>query len=150
MKQKILMLVLAFSTCTALAGDLYKWTDANGVVHFSDTPPPTDTRNAAKVRVSKGVTADADDISAVDAAKEAAKNPPPPPVAPAAPPPPPAMVDTPENRARVCEQARANIELLQSKFQVADPSGKPMDTATRQGMIEQAKQSAAGSCVGGA
>ncbi len=25
---------------TASAGPLYKWTDANGVVHFSDRPPP--------------------------------------------------------------------------------------------------------------
>jgi hypothetical protein len=142
MKRNILLLILVCCTGAVFASDLYKWTDSNGVVHFSDTPPPASAGKSSKLRVDKGVTAGVDE--AADAPKPVA-----PPVAPAAPapPPPPPVADTPENRAHICEQARANIELLQSKFQVADPSGKPLDANTRQGMIEQAKAAAAASCT---
>jgi Domain of unknown function (DUF4124) len=144
MKQKILLLILVCWTGAVFASDLYKWTDANGVVHFSDTPPPGPTGKSTKVRVDKGVTAGVDDSA--DAAK--------PPAAPAtpatpAPAPPPPVIDSPENRARICDQARANIELLQSKFQVADSTGKPLDPTARQTLVDQAKASAAASCADG-
>ncbi|MDX2166442.1 MAG: DUF4124 domain-containing protein [Deltaproteobacteria bacterium] len=35
-----LVAVAVLVATQALAGDLYKWTDANGVVHYADFPPP--------------------------------------------------------------------------------------------------------------
>ncbi len=37
----VMLLLSGLMTNVAIAGPLYKWTDANGVVHFSDRPPPT-------------------------------------------------------------------------------------------------------------
>lgn len=34
------LLLLAGACSTALAGKIYQWKDANGVTHFSDSPPP--------------------------------------------------------------------------------------------------------------
>ena len=133
-------------SATALAGDLYKWVDDKGVVHYSDTPPPLNTHKAERLRVDGGVTsgtdADAAPVQPPPPKEPVKDNPPPaPPVEP-----PPLLQDTPENRARVCEQARSNLDLLQSKFQVADATGKPLDPATRQNMIAQAQQTTATAC----
>ena len=49
-----------------------------------------------------------------------------------------AAAATPQDKA--CEQARSNLNLLQSKYAVADASGKPLDDKTRETFIEQAKQ----------
>lgn len=52
-------LLLALMCCFAAAAQagVYKWTDANGKVHYSDQPPPT--VEASKVQISRpaGVTA---------------------------------------------------------------------------------------------
>ena len=32
----------------AMAGTLYRWTDAEGMVHFSDQPPPKDAKSASE------------------------------------------------------------------------------------------------------
>lgn len=34
------ILLLALCAASALAGDLYRWVDAEGRVHYTDTPPP--------------------------------------------------------------------------------------------------------------
>ncbi len=38
------------------AQQVYSWTDANGVKHFSDSPPPPNTASAKKLNVHNGVT----------------------------------------------------------------------------------------------
>lgn len=38
----------------ATAGDLYRWVDAQGQVHYSDEPPPADAREVKSMR-NKGV-----------------------------------------------------------------------------------------------
>jgi len=37
---KLLAAALLLSCASAHAGQIYKWTDANGEVHYTDTPPP--------------------------------------------------------------------------------------------------------------
>lgn len=37
--------------------NVYKWTDADGKVHFSDTPPPQSTKNVTQQRVGGGTAA---------------------------------------------------------------------------------------------
>lgn len=41
--QRLTLLILAVACAAApplAAGEMYRWTDENGVVHFSETPPP--------------------------------------------------------------------------------------------------------------
>ena len=44
----ILWLTLTFGP-TAFATSIYKWTDPNGVVHFSDTPPPENAHHSEEL-----------------------------------------------------------------------------------------------------
>ncbi|MCC8538843.1 DUF4124 domain-containing protein [Xanthomonas axonopodis pv. poinsettiicola] len=90
----LLMLVSA----TAGAADLYKWKDAKGVTHYTETPPPTGQRYEAR-RI------DARSGTAAIAAPETA---------------------TPESAD--CLTARRNLELLSGKGEVsmaAGTDGKP-------------------------
>src|SRR5690242_6876083 len=48
-----LLLIAALVAGSAHAGDYYKWTDAHGTVHYSQTPPPPDHASTT-VRVSDG------------------------------------------------------------------------------------------------
>ena len=55
MTRTIIFLALtAVSTAFAAGGQVYKWTDAQGVVHYSDAPPPTTQANVQTVRVTGG------------------------------------------------------------------------------------------------
>ena len=49
--------ILAFATLAGLAGaaEIYKWTDAEGKVHFSDSPPPG-VSDAIKVSIASAPT----------------------------------------------------------------------------------------------
>lgn len=90
----LLMLVSAAAGAT----DLYKWKDAKGVTHYTETPPPTGQRYEAR-RI------DARSGTAAIAAPEAA---------------------TPESAD--CLTARRNLELLSGKGEVtmgAGAGGKP-------------------------
>ena len=40
----VLAFLAAFSFTDAAVAKMYKWTDENGAVHFSDTPPPDPAR----------------------------------------------------------------------------------------------------------
>jgi glutaredoxin len=50
--------LLAFLFAATASAQLYRWTDKDGKVHYSDTPPPASAGKAAQVR-SSGNTADA-------------------------------------------------------------------------------------------
>lgn len=109
----LLALCLAAASAFAAQSQVYKWTDAQGVVHYSDAPPPTAQANVQQVRISGSDRPHAveGDAPADDAAKpaEAAK---PADNAQAAAPP-------ADGHDKDCATARSNLELLQSKFQVS-------------------------------
>jgi hypothetical protein len=126
------------------AGDLYKWTDDKGVIHYADTPPPTGTNKTERMRVDKDITTQVTPPAPAPAPTDASKGPG---AASADAPPPAPIQDTPENRARLCDQSRAALELLQSKFQVADASGKPLDDKARADRVAVAQQAAARFCT---
>ncbi|MFN7097197.1 MAG: DUF4124 domain-containing protein [Gammaproteobacteria bacterium] len=44
MKKRFLCLLIILIACSAAAAEVYKWTDANGVVHYSDTPGNNDVQ----------------------------------------------------------------------------------------------------------
>jgi hypothetical protein len=94
------------------AAQVYKWTDAQGTVHYSETPPPTGTKYH-QVEVNTGSDAPAADASntsspaASDSSSSAstqnsngnnASQ---------------AVPDTPENRAKLCASLKGNIGTLQ-------------------------------------
>src|SRR5262249_18717051 len=111
---------------------VYKWTDANGVVHFADAPPPNDTKNVQSVRLVGGTTATA---PAVAADANAPANP--------AQTGTPATASAPGDLAALCKQAPAHLELLPAGAPVgiAGPDGKAtaLDDSARDGQIVNAK-----------
>src|SRR5512138_2619726 len=45
MKQVLMLITLACVATGAAAGDVYKWTDQDGVVHYSETQPPAPVKS---------------------------------------------------------------------------------------------------------
>ncbi|MBN8885965.1 MAG: DUF4124 domain-containing protein [Rudaea sp.] len=136
----MLALATVLASGVAAAAELYKWTDSKGVVHYSDTPPPKGGEAPQRLRLNGTESPTKPDPTAEQKAAaetEAGK---------AAEATPTTLPDTPENRKRFCEQAQAQLDLLQSKFQVADSNGKPLDDKTRAERTAQAKQAATTYC----
>jgi hypothetical protein len=129
----LVVLCLVLGSAWAGQGQVYKWTDAGGVVHYSDAPPPKDAQNVQIVRVTGGDRPHA--VAGEEGAEPAEK----PKDETAAPPQTTTLPDTPDNRAKACATARRNLELLQSKFPVSmtGPDGKPqaLDDKQRQAQI---------------
>ncbi len=95
----------------ASAQQIYKWKDANGVTHFSQTPPTSSThytkmKLASEPNVSsnpstpatEGTSDQGDSRSAPQAANSNES-----------------QRDTPSNRTELCKQLDSNITLLQGK-----------------------------------
>jgi len=144
MNRQLLSLALLCTAASAYAAgeQVYKWTDASGIVHYSDAPPPKDAQNVQTVRVTGGDRphAVAPEAEAPAAEKPARKStdanggdeqaPPQNNVA---------LENTPENRAQMCQQARNNLELLNSKFPVSVAgTNQAMDDKQRQAQIAAA------------
>ncbi|MBS0569401.1 MAG: DUF4124 domain-containing protein [Proteobacteria bacterium] len=136
MNRKLLLLALSCFMVSAYAVDqqVYKWTDAAGVVHFSDSPPPKDAKDVQLMRVSSTdrprnveVTGNSEPGSkpAEDASGGNA-----------------AAADPKDARAKECATARNNLDLLQSKMPVSvtGPDGKalPLDDKARAAQIAAA------------
>ena len=58
MKRWFLLPLIALA-CTAVQADLYRWVDAEGKVHYSDDPPPSDVKQVEKKKVNGGKPGDA-------------------------------------------------------------------------------------------
>jgi len=141
----LLAVMLVASTAFAGSGQVYKWTDAQGVVHYSDAPPPTTQSNVQTVRVTGGdrphdVTSASSSTESNDSQQQpgqtqVAQNTPP-----------GAAVD----HSKDCATARSNLELLQSKFQVTvnGADGKPvqLDDKARQVQLAAANAQVAVYC----
>lgn len=63
-------LVLAASTMGASAADIYQWTDANGVTHYSESPPPAGTQYQTRRITNAGASTQAAAAQPVPAADE--------------------------------------------------------------------------------
>lgn len=133
MNRMLILLTLVCTAAGAAAADkqqVYKWTDASGVVHFTDTPPPNDTPNVQSVRIVGNVQSAevpaAGTTDAKPAVDDKAKSP-------------TSVAETADSRAKECKQARANLELLKSKYPVselgADGKIKAIDDKDRDSRI---------------
>ena len=93
------------------AAQAYKWTDANGTVHYSDAPPPQGTKYN-KVTTSGSVgpqsasePTNSSNTDSTGSSQPQSKQQP--------------MADTPENRTKLCGDLKSNIEMLKSNGPVA-------------------------------
>ncbi|MBP1474606.1 DUF4124 domain-containing protein [Frateuria sp. MAH-13] len=118
----------------AVAAQVYKWTDAHGTVHYSETPPPQGTQ-------FKRINANGMEQPAAPSPAPAAKS-----DATAAKPASAStggLPNTPENRAKLCTSLKANLDLLKGKEGVVlEQGGKsvPLDETQRNQQIALAEQ----------
>lgn len=115
-----LSIALALLLVAPLAfAQVYKWTDAHGTVHYSETPPPTGTKysqvsvNTGSSEPAGGDNASAATSSSASAPSQSGGN-----NAPQGP-----VEDTPENRAKLCTSLKANIGTLQGSGPVVMSNG---------------------------
>lgn len=140
----LLALLSVAASAYAAQAQVYKWTDAAGVVHYSDAPPPQNTPKVETMHVSGGERAHAAsaNVESGDKPKDAS--------AANAPAQPAAVPDTPDNRAKECQTARNNLALLQSSAPVSviGADGKPQAVTDndRQARIEGVKDRIAQYC----
>lgn len=94
------LLAAVAATAGQAADKVYKWKDANGIVHFSDAPPPkgTEFNNVKIVNQSAAITQQQTAAPAADAAATADGK---------------AVADDTSNAAR-CQNARNRVALLTS------------------------------------
>lgn len=136
MNRKLVLLALSCFVVGAYAADqqVYKWTDASGVVHFSDAPPPKDAKDVQLMRVSGSdrprsvdTAANGEPVSGAEGENGSTL---------AAPP------DPKDANAKACATARNNLEILNSKMPVSvtGPDGKalPLDDKARAAQIAAA------------
>lgn len=115
----------------AASAQVYKWTDASGTVHYSESAPPAGTRFT---RIHTSGNADpvapppADESPALPATASTdneAKKP---------------MADTPENRTRLCGSLETNLAALKTTGPVVvmDQTGTPrkLDDEQRQQQLQ--------------
>ena len=133
MKRTWLLLVLLAVCLPAAATDMYSWTDANGVKHFSDSPPPANVSHAQKLKVKGGVTTTSEDS---DQAKDTAAKSAGPALAAAA-------GYAPDDIKRNCEIARKNRTVLDTQKPELDSYGLPVNddaVKSHQSQIDKANQ----------
>jgi hypothetical protein len=137
MKRQWMFIALLGTVAAAQAAEAYRWVDANGVVHYSDAPPPVEfkaelvhlpgTASKASAAVSN-----ADEPAKADDSEEPGEKKPPGTLA--------SSVQSAEKR---CADARANLEVLQRSGPVGMNTGtgkpQPLDDAARQRQIGNAQ-----------
>ncbi|MBS0557663.1 MAG: DUF4124 domain-containing protein [Proteobacteria bacterium] len=145
MNRILVLLALSGFMLGAYATDqqVYKWTDAAGVVHFSDAPPPKDAKDVQLMRVSgsdRPRSVDAQPNGEPGSSQEGGNNG----AASAAP------VDPKDANAKACATARNNLDLLQSKMPIsvtgADGKPIPLDDKAREAQVAAANANIALYC----
>ncbi len=130
----VLLVLLAIGlSAAAAAAEMYTWTDANGVKHFSDSPPPASVTKSQKLKLKGGVTTG-------DEAEEAQKDQ----TAKAAGPALAAAAGySPDDIKRNCEVARKNQIALELQKPAVDAEGYPVDldaAKNHQAQVDKASQ----------
>ena len=132
------LLLLAAGTAGAQA---YKWTDAQGTVHYSESAPPAGTKYS-RVTLSGSV----EPIAAPAPAAEPGTNEGQMNAQPAAP-----MEDTPENRSKLCASLKSNLDTLRGSGPVVMEQGsqpKALSDAERKQQLDAAQAQYTQYCQG--
>ncbi len=116
------LLIALMATAPVCAQQVYTWTDANGVKHFSDAPPPPDTKESKKVMVRGGITSTEANVAPPPEEEPAKEGP-----RMAA-----AAGYSPEDIKRNCETSQRNLEAMNLR--------KPTAEATVEAQVEYQEQ----------
>ena len=113
----LLAAALAASPIAWASGEVYRWTDENGVRHYSDSPPPGQAHDTVKVASTARSATAATEVEVPVAAGEA-----------------PAAAPTPLSN---CEVARKNVETFSTAATITmdrdgDGTAEPLDPAQRE------------------
>lgn len=111
------LLLTLLATATAFAGEVYSWTDANGVRHFADSPPPRSTAGVKRLKVQGGITSTE---TGAEGGQPGAGKAPDTSLAAAA-------GYSPADITRNCTVARQNLETLEKWKPALKPNGLPVD-----------------------
>lgn len=132
MKRTWLLFALMAVGLPAAAADMYSWTDANGVKHFSDSPPPANVTKSQKLKVKGGITSAAEDPEQSDQATKSSG---------------PALAAaagySPEDIKRNCDVARKNLSVLDAQKPSLNADGSPTDaeaSKNHQAQVDKANQ----------
>ncbi|GGA08533.1 DUF4124 domain-containing protein [Dyella caseinilytica] len=86
-----------------VSAQVYKWTDAQGTTHYSETPPPVGTKyNQVSVSSDASTPASSSSSAAAPSSTQDSDSQSTPP-----------LPDTPENRNKLCSSLKTNIGTLQ-------------------------------------
>lgn len=139
-----LFLIALLAIPLAAGAQVYKWTDANGTVHYADAPPKQgdnyekvdpdlDSGRAERTSDSNAATNSDEETSDNDTSARATASRPN-----------EKQKDTPENRNKLCDRVSQNIDQLQSNGPVItrDENGaqQVMDEDARKQRLQQARQ----------
>ena len=133
----VALLLIAPLACA----QVFKWTDAHGTVHYSQTPPAAGTKYS---RVTVSGTVDPVTPPSHEANTEAAPDSTPTPV-------PQAVADTPANRKKLCASLQSNLDTLKGDQPVVmqvDGQQKVIDQAQRKQQISDAQAQYRRYCAG--
>jgi hypothetical protein len=114
----VIGLSLACVAGFAGAQQIYKWKDANGVMHYSQTPPSSSTHYTKMQLASQPDVTSGTSASSNAESEHGSEAPPARSVAAGG-----TQPDTPSNRAELCKQLSSNIALLQGKQPVVTGGG---------------------------
>jgi hypothetical protein len=128
--RRTLLAFLLLSLSSLACAQVYKWTDAQGLVHYTDSPPPNGT-TYKNVKTTGTVEAPVPTPAPAPASAPATAN-----TAGTA-------KDSPENRSKLCSQLQTNIDLLgkDAPLTVDDANGArvTIDADRRQQELETAR-----------
>lgn len=131
MRRRAVVFVLLAAACPLALAQAYKWKDAQGVTHYSDSPPPGNSAKVERIKMSGSAVAPAGTTAAPAPAR--ASTAPAPSTGPVA--------DTPANRAKLCDQLRKNMDVLTKEAIVSVDDGKggsrQLDANARKSQVEQ-------------
>lgn len=145
--QRLLIAVALLALTPLATAQVYKWKDAGGTVHYSQTPPDQGT-NYKEVKTTgsaKPLAAPAATTAEASSAATPSGVSTPTPQAPAAP-----IANTPENRDKLCDALKGNIAALQGNGPVVmNQGGKTvaLDEAQRKQQAEAAQAQQAQFCA---
>jgi hypothetical protein len=140
MRRLIIAAVLLLLAPVALA-QVYKWTDAHGTVHYSQTPPAQGVRYSQITTTGSEHAATAQPIASKPESSTAE-----PARASSAP-----VADNPENRAALCASLKSNLALLNGSAPVVKQVGgapKALDDTERKQEIATSNAQYAQYCSG--
>lgn len=124
----VALLLIAPLACA----QVFKWTDAHGTVHYSQTPPPSGTRYS---RVT--VTGSVEPVAPEHAASHAEPSPRETPAQDDR-----VVADTPANREKLCASLKSNLGTLRGDQPVimqVDGQQKVIDAAQRKQQLDTAQ-----------